>query len=218
MIKRLLIALSLLAAPAVFAQGGLSIGAKVGTLGPGIEMAGYLLTNLNLRVSGQYLPLSVNGSSDEVDYNADIEFANLLAMLDWFPFDNNFRISAGLALNNNKLDMKGDLNDTTKIGDHRYTASQIGTLKGDATFDSYAPYLGIGFGNSITEEGDLTFSFDLGVMFQGSADVNLHANGSASGDPTFQSDLAKEERDAQDVADEFTIYPVISFGIAYYFW
>ena len=218
MIKRFLAILLCLAAPATFAAGGLAIGAKMGTLGPGIEVVGYLMSNLNLRVGGNYLPLSTDGSTDEVDYDIELSFANALATLDWHPFCNNFRISAGFALNNNELDMTGDVTENTTIGDKEYTAAEIGRLKGSATFDEYAPYLGIGFGNAVADDVDLTFSFDLGILFQGSADIKLQSNGTASGDPEFQANLRKEEQDAQDVADDFKIYPVISFGICYYFW
>lgn len=200
------------------AQGGLAIGGKLGTLGPGLEMTGYLLPQLNVRVNGNYLPFSVHGSSDDVDYDVDIRFASVIGMFDWFPFENNFRVTAGVAFNNNKLDLKGDLGDSTTLGDHSYSASEIGTLKGRATFDDVAPYLGIGYGNAVADDVDLTFSFDLGVIFQGTPDIQLSANGTKSGDPTFQADLKKEEQDAQDVADKFKVYPVISFGIAYYFW
>jgi hypothetical protein len=218
MMKKLLLALLCLAAPASFAAGGLAIGAKMGTLGPGIEICGYLMSNLNLRVGGNYLPLSVDGEADEVDYDVELNFANALATLDWHPFNNNFRISAGFALNNNELEMIGDLNEDTEIGDREYSPSEIGRLKGSATFDEYAPYLGIGFGNAVADDVDLTFSFDFGLLFQGGADIELTANGTASGDPVFQANLRKEEKDAQDVADDFKIYPVISFGICYYFW
>lgn len=218
--KKLTIALLLAVAASVSAraQGGLSIGGHVGTLGPGVELTGYLLPQLNVRVSGNYLAFSYDGDTDDVDYKADLRFASVLGTLDWFPFENNFRISAGLAANNNKIKLKGDVNEPTEIGDHEYTPSQIGTLKGEATFDDYAPYLGVGFGNSVADDAGLSFVFDLGVVFQGTPDVTLDSNGSAAGSPQFKADLKKEEDNAQDEADHFKIYPVLSFGIAYYFW
>lgn len=219
MMKNLLLALLVACAPSAFAAGGLALGGKVGTLGPSLELTGYLRENLNLRVGGQYLPFSYDGEESDVEYEVEARFASVLATLDWFPFENNFRISAGLLFNNNELDMEGrSTDDDTEIGDTEYTAAEIGTLKGQATFDEYAPYIGIGFGNPVWDDVDLTFSFDFGVVFQGSPDIKLRADGTASGDPEFQANLREEEQDAQDVADDFKIYPVISFGICYYFW
>ncbi len=200
------------------AQGGLAIGGKIGTLGPGVELTGYLLPELNIRVGGTYLPFTVNGSSHDVDYDVDVRFASLLGTLDWHPFENNFRISAGAAVNNNKLKLKGKINENTTIGDHEYTPDQIGTLSGEATFDHVVPYIGVGFGNAVADDVSLTFSFDLGVMIQGKPEISLRSNGAASAIPQFQQDLKEEERDAQDVADHFKVYPVLAFGISYYFW
>jgi hypothetical protein len=52
----------------------------------------------------------------------------------------------------------------------------------------------------------------------GSADVTLDATGPLANDPAFQNELRKEEDDAQEVADDIKIYPVLSFGVCYYFW
>ncbi len=99
-----------------------------------------------------------------------------------------------------------------------YTPEQIGTLSGDATFDEFAPYVGIGFGNAVADDVDLSFSFDLGLIFQGTPDVKLRSDGTAAGNPVFVADLQDEEDDLQDDADKFKIYPVLSFGISYCFW
>ena len=54
-------------------------------------------------------------------------------------------------------------------------------------------------------------------MFQGVPGVSLTADGTMSGNPAFQADLAKEEADVQDEADKFQFYPVLSIGISYQF-
>lgn len=216
--KLAVVALLGILSQAAFAAGGLSIGAKMGTLGPGVEMSGYLTSNLNLRVGAHYLPFTFDGSAGDVDYEVEMKFANALATLDWHPFYNNFRVSAGVSLNNNELDLSGSTTDSAEIGDRTYTSAEIGKIHGLARFDKVSPYLGIGFGNAVADDVDLTFSFDLGVVFQTGPDISLEANGTASGDPEFQANLKKEEDDAQEIADDFRIYPVIAFGISYYFW
>jgi hypothetical protein len=54
-------------------------------------------------------------------------------------------------------------------------------------------------------------------MFQGVPSISLSADGTKSGDPTFQSDLGKEEDNVQSEARKFQFYPVISAGVSYQF-
>ena len=115
-------------------------------------------------------------------------------------------------------DLDGTPNIPTKIGDHYYLPGEIGELSGSVRFNNWAPYIGLGYGNAVLD-ADKTwgFVFDIGIMWQGSPDVDLSANGTKAEDPTFKEDLAKEETDIQGDADVFRIYPVLSFGISYQF-
>ena len=66
------------------------------------------------------------------------------------------------------------------IGDETFAAADVGTLEGDATYRTFAPYLGLGYGATLLK-GALTVGFDLGVMYQGAADVELDAEGGLLG-------------------------------------
>jgi hypothetical protein len=200
------------------AQGGLALGAKIGTLGPGLELTGYVTEYVNLRGGFNWIEFSWDGSADDIDYDMEVQFETIAALVDIHPYANNFRITAGVLWNNNEADLDGSIDEPTEIGGTTYTPEQIGTLTGTARFDDVAPYVGIGFGNPVMDDVDLSFSFDLGVMFQGAADVTLTSDGALANDPQFQADLAEEEQDAQDVANDLQIYPVLAFGMAYYFW
>ena len=56
-----------------------------------------------------------------------------------------------------------------------------------------------------------------GIAFADTPDVVLRATGTSAGDPAFQADLAKEERDIRDDLDDLEIYPVISVGLFFRF-
>lgn len=206
------------AATSASAQGGLALGAKIGTLGPGVELTGYLIEDLNIRGGFNYLPYSYEFEEDGINYDADLTMQSGMIMLDWHMFGNNFRFTAGLTINDNRLEVTGDTSEPEEIGNSLYTPSEIGTLKGEATFDQLAPYVGIGYGNAVADDVSLSFVFDLGVIFQGTPDIELASDGTLAGDPAFQEDLKEEEQDIQDEADSFKIYPVLAFGMAYYFW
>ena len=200
------------------AQGGLALGLKVGTLGPGVELTGYLIEDLNIRGGFNYLPYSYEFEEDGINYDADLTMQTGLILLDWHMFGNNFRFSAGVVINDNELEATGDTSEPEEIGSNLYTPSEVGTIKGTATFDQVAPYVGIGYGNAVADDVSLSFIFDLGVIFQGTPDIEISSDGSLANDPQFQEDLKEEEQDIQDEADAFKIYPVLAFGIAYYFW
>jgi len=219
--KKLLIVLAVavlsLSLPLTASAQGIALGAKIGTLGPGLDLTVSLVDRLNLRVNGNYLKISAETTQSDIDYDADLTLGSALAMLDWHPFGNNFRISAGAVYNGNELGLEATPTDSVEIGDTEYTPAQIGTLTGDATFDKFGPYIGIGFGNAVKEDMALTFVFDLGVVFHGSPEINLDADGPVAGIPSFQADLADEEQQVEDDISAFKIYPVLAFGVSYHF-
>ncbi|MDD5482291.1 MAG: hypothetical protein PHP98_01375 [Kiritimatiellae bacterium] len=196
----------------------IALGIKAGTLGAGAEITlGVLEDVLNVRAGGNYLHLRFSGKIKDVDYGVDLNMASVPLLLDCHPFCNNFRITGGFILNHNRPGLDAKLNETQKIGGHDYTPEEIGTLSGSVNFKKFAPYAGIGFGNAVGPHTSWNFVFDLGVMFQGSPDISLTADGSKSGDPVFQADLAQEEGNVQDEADKFRFYPVLAVGISYQF-
>ena len=213
-VAALLVTLSL---PLTASAQGIALGAKIGTLGPGLDVTVSLVDRLNLRVNGNYLKISAETTQSDIDYDADLTLGSALAMLDWHPFGNNFRISAGAVYNGNELGLEATPTDSVDIGGTDYTPAQIGTLTGDATFDKFGPYIGIGFGNAVKEDMALTFVFDLGVVFHGAPEINLDADGPIASVPSFQSDLVEEEEDVEDDISAFKIYPVLAFGLAYHF-
>lgn len=197
----------------------IALALKAGTLGFGAELTlGVIEDALNIRVGGNYLPLKFSGKIKDVDYEVEVNWGSVPMMLDWHPFYNNFRITGGVMYNRNRAHLDARLNDSQKIGDHEYTPEEIGTLTGSVDFRLFAPYVGLGFGNAVGgPDTSWNFVFDVGVMFQGVPGISLSADGTKSGDPVFQADLAQEEDDVQNEADKFQFYPVVAAGVSYQF-
>jgi hypothetical protein len=196
--------------------GGVATGVKIGTLGIGADVTVGLHERLNLRVNGNYLNFGYDDTIDDIDFELDLDFKSAIGMLDWHPFANGFRISAGAIYNGNQIELTATPTEPEKIGDNEYPPELIGDLEGELEFENVAPYVGIGFGHAVGENQRLSFIFDLGVIFQ-SYEVSLDATGPAAQLPQFQQDLQREEDDIQEDLDGFKIYPVLSFGIAYKF-
>ena len=204
---------SILISTSFVSAGGVATGVKIGTLGLGADVTIGLHERLNLRLNGNYLSYDYDDEIDDIEYTLDLDFKSGMALADWHPFANGFRITGGAIFNENGITMDATPTKNKEIGGRAYTPAQIGTLHGEIEFDNVSPYAGIGFGHAVGENQRLSFIFDLGVIFQ-SYEFDLSSDGLAAQSPQFQADLAEEEKDVQDTLDDFKIYPVIAFGIA----
>jgi hypothetical protein len=103
------------------------------------------------------------------------------------------------------------------------SARALLTARGRVRFNSLAPYLGIGWGNATRGERRLYYSFDLGVVFHGSPDVDLDVQGiiadvaSEEASPELRTFLANEEKKLEDELEDLDLFPVVSFGLSYRF-
>lgn len=215
------------AALAVAASNGaraadVGIYVKGGTLGVGGGVGVGLTDTLRLRAGYTALKVSKDISKTDIDYSGDLKLGGGEAMLDWHPFHGTFRVTAGLTLNRNEITADAKpTNGTYELNGNTYLASEIGTLDGHVDFKSTAPYLGIGWGDVIDKDGRFSFIADIGVLFQGSPDAKLNvrcgAAVSAQQCADIRSDVLEEERELQDDADDYKLWPVISVGLAYRF-
>ena len=126
----LALAVTLLSATSALAAVGASL--KVGTLGVGADVTFGLHEKLNARVNLNYFKLNTTITEEDEDGSGGgtikpkllLESAG--ALLDWHPWAQGFRISAGLYMNNNKIDFTADTNDTVDINDQEYFLSDLG--------------------------------------------------------------------------------------------
>ncbi|MCU0769745.1 MAG: hypothetical protein MUD07_10415 [Burkholderiaceae bacterium] len=167
-------------------------GLRAGTTGIGGDIAVEVLPTLSARVGYSYLSFSTTVDSSDVEYDARPKLSNGNLFLDWSPLG-PFRITGGLILNSNKIDVTAvPTGGTLTINGVVYPAASIGSLSGTVeSGKSAAPYLGIGYGN--VSGAGVNFYFDLGVMLtcrtastissttpsstSGSRSVSSHARG-----------------------------------------
>lgn len=194
-----------LAAAAGMAQAG-GIGVRAGTTGVGVDLGGDVIPTLGWRLGLSGMNLSTDVDTSDVRYDAKVKVLTGSLLLDWSPLG-PFRISGGFMPNRNKIDLSGQPNP----GNPNFPAgtSLTGEVKPERSF---APYLGIGYGNVWTR--GVNFYFDLGVMFQGSPEVTLNC---VSADPAqcaaVQPRLEAERRRVQDEVDKYKYYPVANIGL-----
>jgi hypothetical protein len=205
--------------PQAFADTGeFAIGISPGTMGIGADATVGILPRLNARLGINAFNFGMKTTADDIGYDLDVRLLSFPILFDWHPFKTGgFRISSGLVINKNKADLEARSLSGYKIGDSTYTPGELGDLSGKLDFDTFAPYVGIGWGNVLGGNARWTFTCDVGVVFQGDGDISLKANGPIASDPTFQSELEKERRDLEDDLDDYRYYPVIAIGISYKF-
>lgn len=205
------------AAPAETNDGpAMAVGLRLGTLGVGAELAVGLGDYVNLRTVGHVGGFSVWGDFSDIEYDVEVDLANIGLIVDLHAAQGGFRWSAGVFYNGNEYGGTATPTASTDIGGMRFTPQQIGVITGTVDQDRIAYYAGIGFGNPVTRDGRWTVTLDLGVYFLGSdPELELTSNGTLASNPIFQAELQAEEDDVEDELPRW--WPVIALGISYRF-
>lgn len=204
----------------------IAIGGKGGTLGLGLELTVGLGQQWNGRFGVNGFDYSDRRDASDIEYDAEAQLRTATALLDFHPGGRGFRLTAGAVWNGTKVEGSSlrPASGFYDIGGVRVPADLLGTLDAEAEFDPIAPYVGLGWGNAVGDNQKVGFSFDLGAVFQGEADVELTpvlpAN-SPLNDPVAREALRilleREARDIEEDAAEYDIYPVVSIGLTYRF-
>ena len=205
---------ALLMASSVSAAG---VGIRAGTTGVGGDVAFDLVPTLSARFGYSWLNFNTSVDSTDVNYDAKAKLSNGNLFLDWAPLGPFFRITGGLVLNANKVDVDARAaGGSYTLGGTTYPASAIGSLTGTVkSGNSAAPYLGIGYGR--VAGAGVNFYADLGVMFQGTPKATLTATCGAATPAALcsqiQASTALEAIDLQDSIKNFKYFPVASIGV-----
>ena len=197
--------------------GSFGVGVTAGTLGIGPEV-NFRGDNFGVRGSATFFGMSRDVESDGVEYEGDLKLRSFGGSVDFYPGGGGFRISPGVRISNNRVELKASPAATTsvEIGDVTYTGAQIGVLTGEVKPNKLAPTLTIGYGSG--KGSGLYFGIDAGVMFQGSPKVkNLVATGPIATNAAFQAELARERAEIEDDVDNFKLYPVLQLGLGFRF-
>lgn len=191
------------------------VGLKAGTLGLGLEARWSGLPYIDLRLGANGYTYEDRGREANVMYDSELDLETFYLTANFhFPLS-PFRITAGAFANGNEYNLvsaePGDFN----VGGNFYTGAEVGTLSSTTSFESTAPYLGLGFDFELFGKAGL--NFDIGVLWQGEPEVALLADGLLATDPTFQASLEAERQQLEDDVSDFKAYPVISLSIVYNF-
>ena len=196
----------------------IALGGRAATMGFGGDVTMRMTSWLNVRASANAFNYTYSDTYGDVSYDAELNLQSAGMLLDFHPFRGNFRLSVGTYANGNGVDFSGQPTQNVNIGGQNFTPAEVGTIAGTVEFRKYAPYLGLGWGNAVGAHNRLGFSLEIGVLFQGSPDVEMSSQGGTfSDDPTLISEIENEERSIENDLSSFEYYPVVGMGMSYAF-
>lgn len=202
------------------AMAGVAVGVRAGTFGFGADFDVGLTESLNLRLGYNTFSYSRTLEDTDVTYDGKLKIGAASAIFDWHAFNGGFRFSAGAVEKGPKIEVTGQPTaGTYEIDGTIYTAAEVGNLSGTIKMgDSIAPYVGIGWGNTVDTEDRVTFLLDIGAVHTGSPKATLNVTCGPSV-PTIRcnqlrNDVNDEKADLEEEAKDYEWYPVVSLGFA----
>ncbi|WP_104202495.1 hypothetical protein [Billgrantia saliphila] len=219
----LALALCLLGTPLVQADDGrMTLGAVAGTTGLGVDLAWRY--NERFGVSARYtggIEWNTDYSTDDVNYDGDVNLAGGKLTLDYYPFTTGFFLSAGLMLPDIDADIVGrPRNATYRFNGQEYPVDALGTLNGKVTLaDGVQPYAGLGWRQS--HRSGFGIFAEVGVI-PTDPDVSLRTSeGYENWDnpisAQLREEIRQEEKRLKDEAEKWPVYPVAVLGVSYTF-
>jgi hypothetical protein len=202
-----------------------ALGIRAASAGLGLELTQALDRRVNVRLGGNLFnykydvnwDLSNADVGEDVNFDIKLKLRSISLLLDYVPAARGFRLSGGLFYNRNAVLGVGSGTGRITINDSEYNWLEINQLETTAHLGRrIAPYLGFGFGNAVGGIArEVTLTFDMGVIFQGTPDVSMRAVRTAAISPALQADMdAVAEEIAESDLGRFKYYPVVSLGIA----
>lgn len=216
----------------------LAFGGGISMMGINLQAATNVHRFANLRVSGNVFSYSVNDiTSNGFTANGDLDLATMGASFDVYPWPNHgFRLSPGvLFYNENSLSAGASVSggESFTLNHVEYYSSSNDPIRAQAKVGlnntNPAFTMTTGWGNMISRKGGhWSFPFELGAAFVGSPSFNMSLAGTAcditgqicmnaatnqSIQDNLQAQIAKYKKDVSALS----VYPILSFGVAYNF-
>ncbi len=201
------------------ANADVGMGLRLGTFGYSADLGVGITERFTVRLAYNALSLHSTINDSDVRYDANYKIDTLSGLVDWHVFRGSFRVTAGLIESGPAFIIKAKPTSTNyEIGNGSYTAAEVGSLQGRIELgDSVLPYIGIGFGNIVSEKHRVTFLADIGVVVGTKIKTTLTAQCGTGVSPSrcsqLQNDVNTETSELNAEVTEVSTYPVLNIGI-----
>ena len=211
-----------------------AVGAEVGTTGIGLELSAPLTHYITLRTGFTTMPQI--SYDDDVNYTSHgnrekVNVEGKLHMTDWkllaeiYPIrSSSFHFTAGFYVGKSEMitaqnteDILGlEPNEGLEIGDYLVRPDIDGVARANLKVNSFKPYLGIGFGRSISEKHRFGVACDLGVQFWGEPTVNAWSPDDGRWVKVHTTDTDVDDLNkALDTISGIKVWPVLNLRLTY---
>lgn len=191
---------------------GWGIGIKASSIGFGADIVKSFNQNFTLRLGASYFKKDFKVAklddlkAEALNYTS---LGSVSLLFDYYIFKSVY-ISVGGFYNFSTLEFESAATESQKIGNIVVTPETIGSITYTLKPNELCPYLGIGFGHTISRNKLLAFNFDLGALYQGSPKLLLEATGMVS--PTAN----EEQRQLlEDNVKDWKFYPFLNFQLSF---
>lgn len=158
---------------------------------------------------------------DPLEHEGDATLNVGHLLLDWYPWAGRFRVTAGAMLNLSDIDVTtrctapsgGLLNPDgdCEFGFGTFDSNELGEVQTDIEFNTFAPYIGIGWGHKANERWAIVA--DIGVAYTGSPKADMRSTGSCNA--ACQRQIENEEKELEEELKDLRFFPVLSVGFSY---
>lgn len=183
---------------------------RVSTLGIGGDFTVGLSSTVNLRAGASYLTFHHDGTLKddvEVQYEVNGRLSAALLLLDWHPFANAFRLSAGAVYNGTRATGHAQPTESYSTNQKTFQPDRLGSIDAEVSFSNKInPYLGVGVGNAV-RGSRLDFFADLGAMYVAQPEVQMTGTGLISATTNHEETLNQGFR-------SFRLLPYLAFGLS----
>ena len=206
---------------------------NAGTQGAGISIGHKINPSVRLRLRGAMLSYSANENWSGSDTQLKLYGSNVGLLVDIFPGEGNFYISAGLNFSENKMRCRSriyrepGMAANAVVGGIEYAVSggDYADINGKYSWNHAQPYIGIGYQDSLLGSSTFYYSLDLGINFMGNGNLTVGSSGNLNYRDTttdqmkpvtnsvLEESIRKEGRDFFKIADDLCVYPVLQLGI-----
>lgn len=192
---------------------------QISTLGAGLSLGYQINASWNVRTNINGLGVHHTFHDSQIDYASKINLRTAGLLIDYFPFENGFHLTAGAYYNDNRID--GDSiftqNYSMNVGHKtiKINPNDYGSMRFKARYNHFSPYLGMGY-HAYREKG-WGFDINVGVLYQGNAHVDYDISAMFEAIPSMCSPINENKQRIQNQVNNLKWYPVASIGVIYKF-
>lgn len=191
-------------------------GAKLSTLGLGVEIGYYYNPYFGTRAMFNWLSLKRDFNRSGVTYRTEMRLLSAGILADFHPLKSGFKISAGLVYQDNRFAARPRANQPTTIAGILFQPEILRLIKGVATFKNHtAPYIGIGYDSNHGQKKALSWFVDAGVFYHGPVRVKIYTDKPL--DPGLKEGIKNHYTKELNSSNFVRWYPVVAIGLRWQF-